>query len=56
MKKLAKFLRFLALVALIFLAITMCFVFNKILDQKIEAQQQQTIEAIEDIKANQSNE
>lgn len=48
MKKVTKFLRFLALVFFAFLAIVTCFVFNKLLDQKIEEQHTQALEAIND--------
>lgn len=46
MKKITKFLRFLALVFFAFLAVVTCFVFNKLLDQKIEEQHQQAIESL----------
>ena len=46
MKKLTKFLRFLALVFFVFFAIVFCFIFNKMLDQKIEEQHNQAIEAL----------
>ena len=49
MKKITQFLRFLALIFFLFLALIICFVFNKVLDQKIEEQYSQAIEAIEDI-------
>lgn len=49
MKKITQFLRFLALIFFLFLALIICFVFNKVLDQKIEEQHSQAIEAIEDI-------
>ena len=48
MKKITKFLRFLALVFFAFLAVVACFVFNKVLDQKIEAQHTQALEALND--------
>lgn len=48
MKRFTKFLRFLALVFFLFLAVVVCFVFNKVLDQKIEEQHKQTIEALEE--------
>lgn len=46
MKKFTKFLRFLALVFFAFLAVVTCFLFNKVLDQKIEEQHSQAMEAI----------
>lgn len=49
MKKITQFLRFLALIFFLFLALIICFVFNKVLDQKIEEQHSKAIEAIEDI-------
>lgn len=52
MKKLTKLLRFLALVFFIFLAVTVCFVFNKLLDQKIEEQHTQALEALVDSNEN----
>ena len=48
MKKITKFLRFLALVFFAFFAVVLCFVFNKLLDQKIEEQHSQAIEALSD--------
>lgn len=51
MKKFTHFLRFLALVFFLFLAVVVCFIFNKVLDQKIEEQHSKTIEALEDINA-----
>ena len=48
MKKITKFLRFFALLFFLFLALVMCFVFNSILDQKIEEQHAKTIESLED--------
>lgn len=47
MKKATKFLRFLALVFFLFLAVVVCFVFNQILDNKIETQHSQALEALE---------
>lgn len=47
MKKVTKFLRFLAIVFFLFLAVLICFVFNKVLDQKIEEQHKQAIESLE---------
>lgn len=48
MKKITKFLRFLALLFILFLALVVCFVFNNILNQKIEEQHAKTIESLED--------
>lgn len=48
MKKITQVLRFLALVFFMLLAMAVCFVFNKVLDQKIEQQHAQAIESIED--------
>lgn len=47
MQKITKFLRFLALVFFMFLAVVVCFVFNRVLDQKIEEQHAQAIESLE---------
>ena len=54
MKKITKFLRFLALLFFMFLAVVVCFVFNRVLDQKIEEQHSQTINTLESIKDNNS--
>lgn len=56
MKKVTRFLRFLALIFFIFLAVTVCFVFNKVLDQKIEAQHTQALEALVESNATNSEE
>jgi len=48
MQKITKFLRFLALIFFMFLAVVVCFVFNRVLDQKIEEQHAQVIESLED--------
>ena len=48
MKKLTRFLRFLAILFFTFLAIVVCFIFNKALDQKIEEQHGQALEALLD--------
>ncbi|MBO5352031.1 MAG: hypothetical protein J6A77_01910 [Lachnospiraceae bacterium] len=50
MKKITHFLRFLALVFFMFLAIVVCFVFNKVLDQKISEGQAEVMEAVNDYK------
>ncbi len=47
MQKITKFLRFLALVFFMFLAVVVCFVFNRVIDQKIEEQHTQAIESLE---------
>ena len=49
MKKITNFLRFLALVFFLFLAITVCFVFNKALDQQINNSHAQTLHEVSDI-------
>lgn len=54
MKKVTQFLRFLSLMFFLFLALAVCFVFNKVLDQKIEEQHAQTIEAIDEYNKNSS--
>ena len=56
MQKLTKFLRFLALVFFMFLAVVVCFVFNRVLDHKIEGQHTQTIEALENFNNTNSEE
>lgn len=48
MKKVIRFLRFLILVFIMFCAVVACFIFNKLLDQKIEEQHSQAIEALSD--------
>ncbi len=48
MKKITKILRFFSLIFFLFLAVFICFAFNQMLDQKIEEQHKQTIEALED--------
>lgn len=50
LKKVTHVLRFLALVFFMFLAIVFCFVFNKVLDQKISEGQAEVIEAVSDYK------
>ena len=50
MKKLTRFLRFLALLFFTFLAIVVCFVFNKALDQQIEEQHAHALESLTDYK------
>lgn len=49
MKKITHFLRFLALVFFLFLAITVCFVFNKALDQQIAASHTETLNEVSNI-------
>ena len=46
MKKVTSFLRFLALVFFILLALAVCFVFNSVLDKKIEKSHSQALESI----------
>ena len=48
MKKLTRFLRFLSLLFFTFLAIMLCLVFNKVLDNKIEEQHAQAVESLTD--------
>jgi len=56
MKKATQFLRFLALLFFLFLALIICFVFKKVLDQKIEEQHTQTIEALDEYNKTHSEE
>lgn len=56
MKKVTKFLRFLALIFFMFLAVVVCFVFNRVLDQKIEEQHSNAIEALEDFNTSEPEE
>lgn len=46
MKKITRFLRFLILVFVLFITVTICFIFNKVLDQKINAGQKSYIEEL----------
>jgi len=51
MKKLTRFLRFLMLVFILFLAVTGCFIFNKFLDQKINESHANALESLQDYHA-----
>lgn len=55
MKKITHFLRFLALVFFLFLAVVVCFVFNKALDQKISESHENTLNAVTEIYQNEEN-
>lgn len=56
MQKITKFLRFLALIFFLFLAVVVCFVFNRVLDQKIEEQHAQAIESLENFNSSEPKE
>ena len=51
MKKITHYLKFLAILFFLFLALALCFAFNKVLDQKIEAQHSQALESLSDFNA-----
>lgn len=51
MKKITRFLRFLMLVFILFLAVTGCFIFNKFLDQKINESHSNALESLQDYHA-----
>ena len=48
MKRLAKLFRFLCLLFFLFLAVTLCFVLNKVLDKSITQNQTEALESLQD--------
>lgn len=55
MKKITRFLRFLLLVFILFFAVTGCFVFNKLLDQKIKESHTNALESLQDYQTPESS-